>query len=278
MPELITNGYLYIAQPPLYRVADNKKELYVRDEEAFNDFILKRISQNETIIVNRESLTGEKISWLLDNLIKYHDNLQKLSKKGYSEKFIEYLLSYEVKDKALLKDQAFMEKFFANVPAAGFRVTDINLTEEGHGYYEFTVTEAENGGQSYPVNWAMFSSLEFSRLLKTSRELKIFTGQVFKIGKEGEEKEIENWQELYKALMERGKKGLNIQRYKGLGEMNPEQLWSTTMDPEIRTLLQVKVDDVVEADEIFTILMGDKVEPRREFIQANALEVQELDI
>ena len=278
MPELITNGYLYIAQPPLYRVADNKKEIYVRDQEAFDDFILRRISQNEKVIVNGETLPSEKISWLLDNLNKYYENLQKLSKRGYSEKFIEYLLSYEVKDKALLKDQAFMEEFFAKVLAAGFKVTDINLSEEGHGYYEFTVTEAENGGQSYPVNWAMFSSLEFSRLLKTSRELKIFAGQVFKIGKEGEEKEIRNWQELYKALMERGKKGLNIQRYKGLGEMNPEQLWSTTMDPEIRTLLQVKVDDVVEADEIFTILMGDKVEPRREFIQTNALEVQELDI
>ncbi|RPI77660.1 MAG: DNA topoisomerase (ATP-hydrolyzing) subunit B [Desulfobacteraceae bacterium] len=278
MPELIANGYLYIAQPPLYRVMDNKKELYVRDAEAFNDFILKRISHNETIRVNQEPLTGEKISWLLDNLIKYYENLQKLSKKGYSEKFIEYLLSYEVKDKALLKDRVFMEQFFAKVQADGFKVTDISLNEEAHGYYEFTITEDGNGGQSYPVNWAMFSSLEFSRLLKTSRELKSYSGQVFKIGKEGEEKEIENWQELYKALMERGKKGLNIQRYKGLGEMNPEQLWSTTMDPEKRTLLQVKVEDQVDADEIFNILMGDKVEPRREFIQDNALEVQELDI
>jgi DNA gyrase subunit B len=140
------------------------------------------------------------------------------------------------------------------------------------------VSETRNGGQSFVVDWEMFASPELKRLIGISNELQALSGATFKVGGDGEPKRIDNWQDLLEDLMNRGKRGLTIQRYKGLGEMNPGQLWETTMDPEKRTLLQVKVDDVVEADEIFNTLMGDKVEPRREFIHDNALEVEELDI
>ena len=128
------------------------------------------------------------------------------------------------------------------------------------------------------VNWEFLSSPELRQLMTIYQKLGDFWKGHYAIAGEEETKKIEDPQQLVGALMERVKKGLTIQRYKGLGEMNPEQLWKTTMDPETRTLLNVQIEDFVEADDIFTILMGDKVEPRREFIQNNALEVTELDI
>ena len=158
-----------------------------------------------------------------------------------------------------------------------FQVTDVQMPDNGRGYYEFMISELENGGQSFFVDWEMFTSPELKRLITLFRDLQSFSGATFKL-QDGEGKAFDNWQELLQDLMSRGKRGLTVQRYKGLGEMNPGQLWETTMDPEKRTLFQVKIEDVVEADEIFNVLMGDKVEPRREFIHNNALEVEELDI
>jgi len=151
------------------------------------------------------------------------------------------------------------------------------LDEEG-GYYEFTVTETQNGGQTSAVDWEFLSSPELRQLTRMSKEFSDIKGGGYAITGDGERKKIEEPQQLLIELMERAKKGLTIQRYKGLGEMNPEQLWATTMDPQKRTLLRVQIKDWVETDDIFTVLMGDKVEPRREFIQNNALEVTELDV
>ncbi|MBW2285179.1 MAG: hypothetical protein JRF65_11330 [Deltaproteobacteria bacterium] len=168
-----------------------------------------------------------------------------------------------------------MESLFQKLEENGFRVSDTRFDEEGENY-EFVVTEMQNGGQSCAVNWELLSSPELRQVFKISNQFNQLSKANY--GTDGDRKEVDDPQQLLHELMEKAKKGLSIQRYKGLGEMNPEQLWVTTMDPERRRLLKVQVEDVVEADDIFTVLMGDKVEPRREFIQNNALEVTELDI
>jgi DNA gyrase subunit B len=279
MPDLIEKGYLYVAQPPLYRIADGKKELYVKEEQSFNEFIIRKISEKEKVETEDGTvLSGKKVAALLSGLIRYYDNMAKLVRKGYGEKFIEFLVASGFKVKDAFKDKAFMEEFFRRLEENGFQVSDIRVSDSEHDYYEFMVLETRNGGQGFFVDWEMFTSPELKRLLEISGQLKELRGKTFRVGGDGDAKVVDNWQALLEELMNRGKNGLTIQRYKGLGEMNPGQLWETTMDPAKRSLLQVKVEDVVEADEIFSILMGDQVEPRRDFIYANALEVKELDI
>ncbi|MBU4426963.1 MAG: DNA topoisomerase (ATP-hydrolyzing) subunit B [Proteobacteria bacterium] len=278
MPDLIDNGYLYVAQPPLYRVLAGKKELFIKDEEEFNDFILKKVSENEKVLMeNGEEVSGAKLVRLVNGVIKFYESLSKLTRRGYSTRFIEFLASDGPTDKSFFKNEEFMEKFFQKLQKNGFNIRDVQFDEEG-GYHEFIVTDTHNGGQISSVNWEFVSSPELRQVMGVSKEFRelkkvryIYTG-------DGEKRKINDPQELLTELMEKAKKGLMIQRYKGLGEMNPGQLWTTTMDPERRTLLKVQVEDPVEADDMFTILMGDKVEPRREFIQNNALEVTELDI
>jgi DNA gyrase subunit B len=150
---------------------------------------------------------------------------------------------------------------------------------EEDGDYAFNVSDTRNGGYSFPVNWGFMASHELRNMLGIRDKFGDLLKGTYSLTGEGEGKKmVEGPQMLLSELMDKAKKGLTIQRYKGLGEMNPEQLWSTTMNPEKRRLLKVRIEDVVDADDIFTILMGDKVEPRREFIQNNALEVTELDI
>ena len=278
MPDLIENGNLYVAQPPLYRLLDGKKELFLKDEEGFNEFILNRISKKEKVILeNGDEISGQKLMRFLDGLIKFYDSVARLSRKGYSLRFIEFLASSSITDRRLFKNREFMESFFQELQENNFKLRGIQVNEDD-GFYEFNVTETLNGGQSFAVNWEFFSSPELSQLMKFSEEFRQLKSSNCIIGGDSSNKKIDNPQQLLNELMDKGKKGLTIQRYKGLGEMNPDQLWNTTMDPERRTLLKVRIEDVVEADDIFTILMGDKVEPRREFIQSNALEVSELDI
>jgi len=278
MPELIERGHLYVAQPPLYRVLAGKKERYIKDEEGFNAFLLRRISQKEKVLLeDGEVISGQKLVKLLSGVIRFYENVKKLSRRGYSPRFIEFLVSQGVKSKREFKNKAFMENLFKSLEENEFGVSDIQLSEEG-GYYEFLVSEMQNGGQTSAVNWEFFSSPELRQLMGLSPEIgKVGKGCHLLVG-EAEKREIDDAQHLLTELMEGSKKGLTIQRYKGLGEMNPEQLWNTTMDPGKRTLLRIRIEDALEADDIFTVLMGDKVEPRREFIQNNALEVAELDI
>ncbi len=277
MPELIEKGHLYVAQPPLYRVADGKKEQYVKDEETFNELIIKRIAEKERLLVaDKDDLSGQKLNVFLKALIRYYDNLKELERRGYSEGFIEFIASCAVKDKDFYKTKESMEAFVQSLSDAGFDVRDLRLGEGGH--YEFGVSDPKNGGHHFTIQWDFFVSPQLRRVMEIARQLKDYRGREFKLGAEADGKVISDWPSLLEELMNRGKSGLGIQRYKGLGEMNPAQLWDTTMDPEKRSLLRVRVEDVVEADEIFTILMGDKVEPRREFIYNNALEVKELDI
>ncbi len=277
MPDLIEKGYLYVAQPPLYRVLNKKKELFIKDEEGFNDFILTRISENEAVLLDDgREISGNRLIIMLNRLVRFFERLDKLSRKGFSSKFIEFLVLNGVTNKRQFKDRPFMENLFVKLEEGGFSVSDISLGEED-GYYEFSVTETKNGGHRFEVDWEFLSSPELRQLMELSDGFCDLKRGSFRVG-EGEKEEIEDPEQLLNEFMEKAKKGLGIQRYKGLGEMNPDQLWNTTMDPEKRTLVKVRVEDAVEADNIFTILMGDKVEPRREFIQKNALEVTELDI
>jgi DNA gyrase subunit B len=278
MPELIERGHLYVAQPPLYRVLAGKKERYIKDEEGFNAFLFKKISQKEKVLLESgEVISGNRLVRLLSGVIKFYENVNRLSRRGYSPRFIEFLVSQDVKNKKQFKNKKFMENLFQRLEENEFGVSDIQLSEEG-GYYEFLVSEMQNGGQTSAVNWEFFSSPELRQLMELSQEiLKLSKGCHVKAG-EAENRKVEGPQQLLTELMEGAKKGLTIQRYKGLGEMNPGQLWTTTMDPEKRTLLRIRIEDALEADDIFTVLMGDKVEPRREFIQNNALEVTALDV
>jgi len=279
MPELIERGYLYVAQPPLYRVLDKKVEMYIKDEEEFSDLIVKRICEKENLVFkNGEEISGQRLMRLVNGLFKFYDSLEKLERKGYSSRFVEFLALNGTIDKSLFKNKEFMEDFFQKLQENGFNVTDIRQEEE-MGYYEFLVTETRNGIKAFAVNLEFLSSRELKQLMGIAKEFRELKKEgECSIAGDGERKQIDNPEELLNRLVEKAKKGIVVQRYKGLGEMNPEQLWTTTMDPGRRTLLKVRIEDAVEADNIFTILMGDKVEPRREFIQNNALEVTDLDI
>ena len=277
MPELIEKGHLYVAQPPLYRVSHGKEELYMKNEEELNLYILKRISKKEKIVLkNGDEITGQKLVKVVSGLIKFYENVGRLSKRGYSPRFLEFLARNVLTDKSSFKDKAFMDRFLEKLKSEGFDVSGLKKNEEA-GYYEFLVTETKNGGQTFEVNWEFLSSLEIKQLISIASEFRLL-GEGVKIVDGGVTEEVERPDRLLAKLMEKGKKGVSIQRYKGLGEMNPEQLWSTTMDPERRNLVRVEIEDWVDADDMFTVLMGDKVEPRREFIQNNALEVSELDV
>jgi DNA gyrase subunit B len=250
----------------------------VKDEEGLNRYLLDRIAEKGRIrFQTGEELSGKKLVKLLSGIIKFHENLSKLSRRGYNRRFIEFLATSGISDKRAFQSKEQMDDLLGKMEEQGFRVSDVRWDEED-GTYEFVVTEMRNGGQSFEVDWQFLSSPELRNLISISEELGRYDQESEILSDNGEPKSVRGFQLLLEELMERAKKGLVIQRYKGLGEMNPQQLWATTMDPEKRTLQQVDIKDAVEADDIFTVLMGDKVEPRREFIQSNALEVTELDI
>ncbi len=277
MPDLVEEGHLYVAKPPLYRMKDGKKETYFHNEDSYNSYLIDRISEKETIWVNGQTkITGKRLRLLLHALIDYLDRMNRLVKKGYSGRFLDLICRKEI-NKNHIKDENLAISLSKELEKETF-VTEEIIFDEEHNRYELLLKDPKNNGFHFKVNWELLTSPEFQKLLNLNRELKELNSPFFLVGDEKDQTKIETKEKLVEYLVDKAKKGTVVQRYKGLGEMNPEQLWQTTMNPDKRGLVKVIIEDAIAADEIFTLLMGDKVEPRREFIQNNALEVTELDI
>jgi len=295
MPELVNHGYLFIAQPPLLKVGKGKKEIYLKDETQLNDYILKRVCENKIIKIadNGKKLSGHKLYLFIGDLSEYCAVLSKLGKRGIHPEFVELLIKMGVDGKRFLQDLDKMTNLKESLVQRGYQVGEPDWNEN-RNVYEMVVTPKpdikkekvfqEIGGEEInriTIGRSLIYSKDFQSIFVTGKKILKYDTPPFMVGSKedpGDSIVFKDKKGLLEYLINEGKKGLALQRYKGLGEMNPDQLWETTMNPEKRNLLQVKVEDVVDTDEIFTILMGEEVEPRREFIQNNALEVSKLDI
>lgn len=278
MTDLIERGYLFVAQPPLYRVLDNRKEIYLKDDMELKKFLAKRGGERLRLVLpDGAELKGALVVSEMDRVVRAADALKRLGRKGISERFLRFMMAHGIRDRKTIKDRVFMEGFLGALQEAEFHVSEIQWSEED-GCFDYRVNDSENGLSGFKVDWDFYTSPDLRVFLGSSADLARFSEADFFFGDEAEGRRVGDPLEFVEGMLERAKKGLTIQRYKGLGEMNPEQLWNTTMNPETRNLVRVEIKDALEADDIFNVLMGDKVEPRREFIQAHALDVRELDI
>ncbi len=276
MPELIERGFLYIAQPPLYKAKKGKQEIYLKDEDALLEHLLNIGVDSMTVQMEKRDkvLRGKQIIPTLRHIIEYNRLFDKIVNKGVNSEvlriFVEGRVSNGFSD--LLDLQPLVETLRSVEPKATFEL----LQDPQRILFTFGNVRSRIDKQVLET----LSSHEYHLLLQAHRLVAdICSDEKAFISIEGEEEAtVDNRQDLLNYFLARARKGIYIQRYKGLGEMNPDQLWETTMDPDKRILLQVKIEDAVEANEIFTVLMGDQVEPRREFIENNALNVANLDV
>ena len=277
MPDLVEAGHLYVAKPPLYRMKDGTSEVFFHNEDSYNSYLMDKVSAKETVWVDgQKKISGKRLRSLLYTLLDYFDKMNSLTRKGYSGRFLDLLCKKEV-NKNQIKNKELIISLSKELEKDAFITEEIKFDEE-HNRYELLLRDQKSNGAFFTFNWDLLTSPDFQELFKLDQALRDLNGPFFLVGDEKNQTKIETKEKLVEYLVDKAKKGTVIQRYKGLGEMNPGQLWHTTMDPERRSLVKVTIEDVVAADEIFTLLMGDKVEPRREFIQNNALEVTELDI
>ncbi len=278
MPQLIEGGFLYVAQPPLYKVSKGKSFQYIGDEREYERYLIKKISSEFQLRANRtkEPLRGDQFRRFLQKIITKKNILQALERRNFPFFLIDTLMKEGIDGVAFLRNKSKMEKLHVLLQQKGIDCTFSR--DEEHGLYQLSITFGVNGVQvTCSVDKDLVTSPRYQTLFKIHSELAAYRPP-FQLLTNGETVKIENEAKLLDYLNQNAKKGISIQRYKGLGEMTPGQLWETTMDPERRALLQVSIRDAVEADKIFTILMGDEVEPRRNFIEDNALEAQNLDI
>ena len=278
MPQLIEKGHLYIAQPPLYKISKGRSFQYLNDERDFEKYMIRKISDEFQLQVNRqkEVIKGDKFRKFLQRIIMKKNFIQIMERKNYPFFLIEILMKNEVGDLEFLRSPKNMQKIQSLLTEKG--IVSVLSKDEEHGLYELLVNFQVNGMVvTSKVNMDLIISASYQTLYKTNKALEEFSPPFF-ILSNGDKIKLENEAKLLEYLYDNGKKGIVIQRYKGLGEMTPIQLWETTMDAEKRFLLRVSILDAVEADKTFTILMGDEVEPRRNFIETNALEAQNLDV
>jgi len=281
-------SYVYIAQPPLYKVKKGKTERYIKDDREMNRYLMKKATDDVTVTIKKtnEKIDGRELVSLLEKLSEFNGYYHKLERRLIDRKIVETVLEVFSGRKGLMQkegrklhdvfaDEELLGKIEVALTDAGYKTQLIS--DEEHGLFEVEIKGVINGG-SILIDWELATHVEFQRAVELNKSFVQLSQPPFVITEGNSETEVETRNDLFTHILAVAKKDLNIQRYKGLGEMNPEQLWETTMDPEKRTMLQVKIDDAIETDEIFTVLMGDQVEPRRKFIEDNALDVKNLDI
>ncbi|MBN1872421.1 MAG: DNA topoisomerase (ATP-hydrolyzing) subunit B [Candidatus Omnitrophica bacterium] len=303
MPRLVEKGHIFIAQPPLYKIKRGKREEYIETESVMNELLLELGTEGMTVtrLKDKKTIEGKQLTSLLETLIALEKLDNALSKKGV--KFNKLVQLRKKKDKKLpiyrVKVDGEVMFLYDDKELASL----VNKLEKVSKKSDQGKDKAEEAKPSDDITKQiglveLFESREIEKLVEKLESLKMDISNydpkedesekkakkkteqkpIYKVDVEGDRKMLFTMKELIAYVREVGRKGMSIQRYKGLGEMNPHQLWETTMDPEKRTILQVKLEDAVEADEMFTVLMGDQVEPRRDFIHKYAPEVRNLDV
>jgi DNA gyrase subunit B len=282
MREVIEKGYLYIAQPPLYRAKKGSKERYLKNEAELSEYLLTsgldgiQIKAQGKVIPQSQVLSGLKAA------SRFSKAIDRVARKLHPD-VLRALVVHGV-TASTLEDQSKFTEILEKI-AKEVRLNDVEFEytiekdPEHNAWFAKVQNVVQGSRRMAPINVATLDSPEYEELHKFYQSMLTLGEGPFTVSTENKgETVVPTGEELAARIVEIAKTGMNVQRYKGLGEMNPEQLWETTMDPSRRTLLQVSVDDAVEADGIFSVLMGDAVEPRRQFIEENALRVRNLDI
>jgi len=321
MPALIDAGYVYIAQPPLYRVKRGRAETYIRDDRELDAYLIRRAAESRVVRFGDDpaGVSGPDLERLLQRLITYRKYMQVVERRGFSRAVVEALLEREVRERTYFTNRPELDRIAADL-TRDLRSVAV-VPDEETGALQLVIDERQNGySRRHSLTADFVTTGEYRALMQSYRDVRdrlkgpivvsstasadaepaetaettagadIGGGPPDEAAAEPVERQrrrgagadqdvrIDSVDELVEFFITAGKKGVAINRYKGLGEMNPEQLWATTMNPEARTMLQVKAEDHAEADLMFTTLMGDQVEPRRKFIEDNALDVKNLDV
>ena len=275
MRELIDKGHIYIAQPPLYRVKRGKMDRYIRDEREFARELMKRATE-EHVVKGKDGkpLEGGTLTQFLLNIQEYDQVAAKLSRRLRDPKLVELLAESELEKKTDFADKKKLQELVKAIEKAKLNLEAKLEFDEEHSLHELVL---KNGGERR-VNWALAGTAEYKRLRTLRQAIEEYDRPPFTITHNGDKVMKENSLGVLNYVLEDAKKEFTITRFKGLGEMNPTQLWETTMNAETRTLLKVRLEDAVAAEDIFSTLMGENVEERRKFIEENALDVVNLDI
>ncbi len=288
MPELIENGYIYIAQPPLYKTKKGKQEQYVKDDLALQEYLLQAALDKASLFVSKDApaLTGPGLETLAKQFLSVSASIERLSRR-YSPVVLERMLYMPALTEVDLHNVEKIEAWCQELEGR------INSQQKAGERFEIGVSRGEDGkdftiavkrlthgitASEQKIPSEFFASAEYERIVALGEQLNELLGEGAYVQRGDKQQPVDSFKQAIDWLMDEARRGQHIQRYKGLGEMNPEQLWETTMNPETRRMLQVNIEDAVAADEIFTTLMGDQVEPRREFIEKNALTASNLDV
>ncbi|MGH7844855.1 MAG: DNA topoisomerase (ATP-hydrolyzing) subunit B [Candidatus Binatia bacterium] len=288
MPDLVEKGHLFIAQPPLYKVKRGRQERYIKEESGLEDYLIEAGTEDIRVRTGGDGngLAGQPLQAFIKKAVRFEKLIVTAARKRRSRSVIEALLLAEDFGEATLKDQKALEKFSAdlasyiNLAAPDEAPLACSLEEDPeHNCFKLVCSTRSNGsGLQTVIDREFLTSPEFKELRRLFTELMNPGYPPYSVENGDHKRQLGSLRELLEHILETAKKGQDIQRYKGLGEMNPEQLWETTMNPETRVFLQVRVEDAVEANDIFSTLMGDEVEPRRKFIEDHALTVKNLDV
>ena len=278
MTSLVEQGHLFIAQPPLYRVSRGKSSEYLSTDKELNEFIIKNNTKDVVVTIKStgREIRGQVLVQMLLKLVSYKYFIDRLVKKGYTPRFIKLLMKKGITSREHLQDEKKIKNFTARLVEEKMQIKEFSFDEESN--VTKLIIADEQVKRVFPLDMRLIKSIEYESLVRLNEALKQLENPPFMLLNKNDLQEVGTKEELLLKILEIGKTGTSIQRYKGLGEMNPDQLWETTMNPESRKLLQVRVEDDVAADEIFTVLMGDQITPRRNFIEENALLVSNLDV
>ena len=286
-PEILERGHLYIAQPPLFKYKKGKNEKYLKDQKELDNHLVSSALSEAEVKIDGETAAIEQVKAYVNKFRGYYDDLEHYD-RHYDSRFLRAVVEDGEFDAALLKDKARLEKYIAKISemvksndlAEEMKKYEIAIEEDvKHLAYQLKVKVVSAlKTKTLRIGTAFADSAEYASLKNQYDGLKRYLASTFEIKSGNATNTFKGIKQFSDHILNDARQGAYIQRYKGLGEMNPEQLWETTMNPENRTLLQVKIEDTIEADQVFSVLMGDQVDPRREFVETNALNVRNLDI